>query len=146
MTFREKLMMEHPDLVDHDGSKEDWNFGGGCAGCPDDFGYETKRCYSDHCLETDCAECWNRVIPGTEETQNNNNKGEKNMNKNKNELLEEIAELQKQVANLERYKQYAECADEMKAMHTAFMNSGFTNEQAFEMLKTMLPLAAAMGR
>ena len=57
--------------------------------------------------------------------------------KTKDELLKEIASLRKQVEQLERYKQYENAATETKALHTAFVESGFTNEQAFELLKTM---------
>lgn len=57
--------------------------------------------------------------------------------KTKAELLDEIKELETQVKKLENYKQYEECADELKAVHTAFVNAGFSDEQAFDLLKTM---------
>ena len=73
--------------------------------------------------------------------------------KTKAELLEELDELKVELANkekeikdLERYKKYEEAADEMKAMHDAMMNSGFTNEQAFQMLMVMIPAAANMAK
>ena len=63
----------------------------------------------------------------------------------KTELIEEIEAarthieaMEGQLKNLEKYKQYEEAADELKAMHTALMNSGFTNEQAFDLLKTTM--------
>ncbi len=59
MTFREKLMQEHPE-----------NCGrgkGGCIGCPGIYGYETGRpCLSNFCWESvNCTECWDREIPET---------------------------------------------------------------------------------
>jgi hypothetical protein len=63
MTFKEKLKMEHPEMLDD-------IFGGGCMGCPSHRGYEAVGC--GLCLERKerhsnklCTECWNRTIPGT---------------------------------------------------------------------------------
>ena len=67
----------------------------------------------------------------------------------KDEMIKEIEfarnhiqEMENRIKNLERYKQYEDMADELKAVHTALMNSGFTNEQAFEMLKTTIQVVA----
>lgn len=57
--------------------------------------------------------------------------------KTKKELLEEIKQLKDQVERLDRYKQYENAATEMRAMHEAFVNSGFTDEQAFDLVKTL---------
>ena len=46
---------------------------------------------------------------------------------------------------MDRYKQYEECADDIKVMHTALMNSGFTDEQAFDLIKTMTMMAVDCG-
>lgn len=55
MTFKEKLQIEHPECVNEEGYCED---------CPEDYGYETcKEC------EAACEECWDRVIPGTEDKE-----------------------------------------------------------------------------
>ena len=51
---------------------------------------------------------------------------------------EELKDLKQSVKNLERYKQYEYMADEFKAMHSAFVNSGFSDEQALEMLKLII--------
>lgn len=59
---------------------------------------------------------------------------------------EQLREKEKELKNLERYKQYAETADEMSAMKDAFVNSGFTNEEAFQLLITMVNSAAKLGR
>lgn len=58
MTFREKLMKEHPEKVDND-------FGGGCYACPDWYGYEENRCNGTF-DEEKCRACWDREIPWTE--------------------------------------------------------------------------------
>lgn len=58
MTFKEKLMQEHPDSV----SDRYW---GGCKHCPNWYGY--GEC-DEECVPSpeNCTECWNREIPGTE--------------------------------------------------------------------------------
>ena len=54
LTFREKLNQEYPEKLKP-------SYGGGCYGCPKDYGYEEKR-YCENRIE-DCAQCWDRVIP-----------------------------------------------------------------------------------
>ena len=146
MTCREKLKLEHPENIGPD-------FDGGCSNCPHTYGYlplNTRICES-----MSCYDCWDREIPGTETDISNNKKENEIMNPTKMtkaELIEEIEiahnhiiEMETQLKNMEKYKQYEEAADELKAMHTAFMNSGFTNEQAFDLLKmltqSMVPVA-----
>lgn len=70
--------------------------------------------------------------------------------KTKAELMEEIEQkneeikvLEKEVEMLEKYKQYKDMGDEMKAMHTALEVSGFSSEQAYDLLKVMLQLLPA---
>lgn len=58
MTFREKLMKEHPDKLDND-------FVGGCYACPESYGYEKGLPCGNH-NEEKCRACWDREIPGTE--------------------------------------------------------------------------------
>ena len=61
MTFKEKLMLEHPECVRE-------KFTGGCEGCPCDYGYESGRpdiCTPEPCTHDRCAKCWNREIPGS---------------------------------------------------------------------------------
>ena len=143
MTCREKLKLEHPELVDMD-------YIGGCHGCPNDYGYlpRPEGCSEDPGMN--CTECWDREIPGTETIIKKENDimptHTINVNKmTKAELIEEIkcAEahiraMETEIKNLEKYKQYEEAADEIKAIHNALMNSGFTNEQAFDLLKTTM--------
>lgn len=58
MTCREKLAKEHSDCIRK-------NCEGGCVGCPHNFEYLDPPSL-DECLSMDCAECWDREIPGTE--------------------------------------------------------------------------------
>lgn len=64
MTCREKLKIEHPELVD-DG------FIGGCCSCPDDYGYLDIPGYCNDPSWTDdyCTKCWSREIPETGEKE-----------------------------------------------------------------------------
>lgn len=66
MTFREKLMQEHPECVSE-------NYGGGCIGCPKCYGYEEHCNPSCVVSEVTCTECWDREIPGTEPTEDPTN-------------------------------------------------------------------------
>jgi ribosomal protein L9 len=63
--------------------------------------------------------------------------------KTKAELLEELEQtqktvndLKKELKNLEKYKVVRETADELKAFHSAFVDAGFTDAQAFKLLET----------
>lgn len=67
-TFRELLVLEHPDKVDA-------RFIGGCAGCPEEYGYEPgngTECLCEKNWNTKksvpqiCTECWDRIVPGSE--------------------------------------------------------------------------------
>lgn len=138
MTCREKLKLEHPERIG-----DQWQ--GGCNGCPSMRGYLDDP-PEEWCKKARCTDCWDREIPGTDIS--NNKKENEMMNPTKMtkaELIEEIeiahnhiVEMETQLKNLEKYKQYEEAADEIKAIHTALMDSGFTNEQAFDLLKTTM--------
>lgn len=72
MTYREKLQKENPKKVSPEAI-------GGCVGCPHAYGYETyqqRPCASKEIAEQPseirCTNCWNRVIPGTEEKEYEN--------------------------------------------------------------------------
>lgn len=65
--------------------------------------------------------------------------------KTKTELLEEIKtkneeiqDLKNEVKKLERFKQYEAMTDEMAALRDSFVNSGFTKEEAFELVKNII--------
>ena len=60
-------------------------------------------------------------------------------------IKESKAELEKELKNLEKYKQYEDCAEETKAVHTAFVNAGFSNEQAFELMKMLVQTAMSQN-
>ena len=51
---------------------------------------------------------------------------------------EEISGLREDIKRLEKYKQYDESAEEIKAVHDSFVNQGFTDQQAFEMTKNVI--------
>lgn len=58
MTCREKLKIEHPEMVGE-------QFMGGCRCCPHYYGYLPKTV--DGCGEISCKECWDREIPEEKE-------------------------------------------------------------------------------
>lgn len=64
-TFRELLVLEHPDAVDAD-------FAGGCRGCPQHYGYEPENKKCPHYLvrlgdeDQLCAACWDRIVQRSE--------------------------------------------------------------------------------
>lgn len=73
MTYREKLQKEHPEYVKS-------RYAGGCRGCPYMYGYEaSESCPCEKSKEIAnqpasirCTDCWDRVIPGTEEKEYEN--------------------------------------------------------------------------
>lgn len=75
------------------------------------------------------------------------NEKEKNMptRKTKAELEKELEtvkeskeELEKELQNLEKYKQYEDMAGEIHALYMAYVHAGFSEEQAYDLLKTMI--------
>jgi len=65
MTFREKLALEHPECH---GIIEGYYY----DLCPETFGYEAERfCYCNCGYNggVRCDDCWDRVMPGTEDGQ-----------------------------------------------------------------------------
>lgn len=70
MTYKEKLMIEHPDNLKP-------RYVGGCYGCPSDYGYfpdDEKPCHIDSRfknmrLSEKCTLCWNREIPTVEKSK-----------------------------------------------------------------------------
>lgn len=53
MTFKEKLMQEHPECVGN-------HFIGGCEKCPADYGYITKKEQDNYCnYNTGFGKCKN---------------------------------------------------------------------------------------
>lgn len=73
MTCKEKLKIEHPDMIDN----EKW---GGCKGCPHMVVYMPRPKYcpyggnefemlSMEAKKILCTECWNRVMPSSTSTK-----------------------------------------------------------------------------
>lgn len=67
--------------------------------------------------------------------------------KTKNELLEEIeqknteiAELNEEIKKFDKYKQYDESADELRALFDSFVRTGFSDDQAFALLQTIMTM------
>ncbi len=140
MTCREKLKLEHPEYIDT-------TYDGGCKACPHTYGYLPPP-RVDICCTLSCSECWDREIPETNIKKENDIMPTHAINVNtkrtKAELVEEIKlahehiqKMENQSKNLARYKQYEDMANELRAMQLAFMNSGFSDEQAYDLLKTM---------
>ena len=68
-----------------------------------------------------------------------------NTRKTKKELLEMIEEkeadinsLHKEIDNLEKYKLMDDSADEIRRMYDSYINVGFTDNQAFELVRIIL--------
>ena len=147
MTFREKIKKECPEDIDS-------NCLGGIVGCPYSHGYESideSLCQKNFTKVNAqiCHECWDREIPGTNSNDcvTTTNEKEKNMatKKTKAELEKELetvkeskAELEKELKNLEKYKQYEDMAGEVHAIYMSFVHAGFSEEQAYDLLKTMI--------
>lgn len=138
MTCREKLAIEYPDEINP-------CMDGGAVGCPNDHGYLPS--HLDMCRKGQCTECWDREIPDTTNSHYVQNEKEKTMatKKTKAELEKELeaikeskAELEKELKNLEKYKQFEDDAGEVHALYTAYMMTGFSEDQAFELTKIVL--------
>ena len=129
MTCKEKLIADHPEWT-----KEEIDYRIH-ENCPSDYRYldVPVDCVVEH---STCIRCWNRKIPETTEVK----KEKENMSttrKTKQELVEEIDALKKELETVKNVEQYEEGAYQIKALHTAFMNAGFTDAQAFELILTM---------
>lgn len=62
MTFKEKLLAEHPEKVNE-------KYMGGCFGCPIDYKYEENDPVMCDATIESCIKCWDRTIPDTEPTE-----------------------------------------------------------------------------
>lgn len=70
-------------------------------------------------------------------------------NKTKAELMEEVKTkndeinaLKDEIEKLDRYKVYQDSADELGAIHKSYIEAGFSEDQAFELTKMMIQVAA----
>lgn len=132
MTYLEKFKQEHPGkILDHKGLPKL---------CPIAYGYETGCLCTKQTLT--CEDCWTRQIPGTEINEREENNMETipttTTRKTKAELLKDIADLKKQVENLDKYKAYEECANQTYAVMESFMKAGFTREEAFKLTTELM--------
>lgn len=96
----------------------------------------------EHCGGAWCIDCWNQEVPGTTDIKKDKEKNMATTKKTKAQLMEElensentVKDLKKQLKDLEQYKVYQDAGAEMKAIHTAFMDAGFSDEQAFELIR-----------
>lgn len=129
MTCREKFKLEHPDWEEDEVEYCLHN------DCPSMYRYLPDP----NCQDISCPKCWDREIPGTEPIENIKEENENMTNntttkKTKVELLNEIAELKKELENLDKYRQYENIADELAGMRDAFMAKGFTREEAISFI------------
>ena len=135
MTALEKLKKEHPDEM---------NSFGRPIYCPTKYGYAEYPFYCEDNEYGDaherCTDCWNREI--SEEKEEKENKPMKKTKAMLEEELEqkrdEIEELKKELVKVEKYKQYDDMAGEIKAIYDSFVNAGFNNDQAYEILIILL--------
>lgn len=139
MTLREKVAMEEPDKIRV-------SLGGGVCGCPGDYDYlnrpncdSLRGCPRSSGIRKTCTECWSQeFIPVNNEEKENETMNftmePKSTKKTKTQLIEEINDLKKELARMEKYRQYEDVAGEMYAFLESFMNAGFTREEAFTML------------
>lgn len=139
MTCREKLELEHPEKVNA-------LFTGGCKGCPADYGYNEAASNNRFCQGMDsCDECWDQEVI---ETKNEENKGEKKMiefataakdnRKTKEELLNDMADLKKEIELADKRKKNDDAARDLRLMYDSFIGAGFTPDQAFGLLTTIV--------
>lgn len=132
MTYREKLAIDRPECVDPE-------FGGGCMGCPYEYGYEKRSTRGGNCPDPylSCYDCWNREIP---ETTNENKKENDTMpihavrEMTATELLQKAKEYQQQAELMKVKEQMREAGGEIKAAMDGLVEAGFTEDQAFAFL------------
>ena len=65
--------------------------------------------------------------------------------KTKKELLEEIAELRKEVERIDQRREFEKSAEFLKMQYDAFVDAGFSDLDAFELLTTMIKAAGKVG-
>lgn len=110
-----------------------------CHTCAYESPYFSTRCR--RCLFEGCnLPEWkpkNEVLKGEEKMQETR--------KTKKELLEEIAELKKEVERVDQRKQFETTAQVLKDQCDALIGVGFTHDAAFELLKTMIAAAGKVG-
>lgn len=152
MTYLEKLKEDHPDRV----------IGDIGMNCPNCYNYSSEDEDDAFCPGHSCVECWNREIPGTGKTKKTTKtKREKETMKRTNDELEqaqasdectkplthkelidkkneEIAQLKKEMADLEKLRQYDNTAHEIHLVNESFKNNGFNDEEALKLTLALI--------
>lgn len=59
---------------------------------------------------------------------------EEELEQKRTEIEDLKKELENEIKRTEKYKQFEECADDLKALQHSFINSGFSEKQAFMMV------------
>ena len=134
MTLIEKLRKEHP---------EGMNSFDRPIYCPTKYGYAECPLYCEDIeygnARKRCTDCWNREIPEEKEKENKSMKKTKAMLEEELEQKRaEIEELKKELVKVEKYKQYDDMSCEIKAIYDSFVNAGFNEDQAYEILIILL--------
>lgn len=134
MTLIEKLRKEHP---------EEMNSFDRPIYCPTKYGYTSPPLY---CGDLDygnankrCTDCWNREILEEKEKENElMNKTKAMLEEELEQKKNEIEDLKKELEKTEKHKQYDDVAGELKAIYDSLVNIGFSEDQAFVLLNTMI--------
>lgn len=115
--------------------------------CPNEHGLDDVRDILDGCNNISCKECWEQsgvelVVEETEDFEKENKKMAVKRNLTAEEVIEnlqkQVAELQEEQKKLEKYKSYRDTADEIAAMRSAFVEAGFSDEEAFTLVSGMV--------
>ena len=121
--------------------------------CPEGYGGDETI----GCGEVSCVECWEKsgiklVVEETEDTEEENKEMAVKLNKTVEEQIMDlqamVAELKEEQKKLEKYKSYKDTADEIAAMRSAFVDAGFSDDEAFTLVSGMVDkvIGAAIKR
>ena len=107
-----------------------------CHNCNTGWGSISRDGYAG--CEDDCERLKEYMNRNIEKENNMAKKTKAELEKELETIKESKAELEKELKNLEKYKQYEDMAGEVHAIYMAFVHSGFSEEQAYDLLKTMI--------
>lgn len=128
-TCRQRLQREHPEKINS-------YAGGGCVGCPDDYGYikgafvTGPRCLKDKNNRVSCFNCWDRPVEKTlSDLYEDSIKAMRAYGSTDGEPMPpEVA----------RKEKYEDAALECKALFDAMKDAGFDEHKAFMLTKTFI--------
>lgn len=105
--------------------------------CPSDCGIPDSDC------TISCEKCWSRdgielVVEEKKEKKEMAVKSNLAIEEVIENLQKQVAELQEEQKKLEKYKGYKDTADEIAAMRAAFVDAGFSDEEAFTLVSGMV--------